>query len=169
VAKESDTGGRTSEGEPGETEKERLDRNFQELLQGLRVALPGVQVLFAFLLILPFQQGYVKVTEFQETVYFGTLLCTAIASACLIAPPVRHRLLFRRGVKDWILFNSNTVVTIGFVFLSVAISGAILLISDFIYDSTAAVVATALVGLALTWFWFASPLLELRRDRRASD
>jgi hypothetical protein len=52
-------------GEPGETEKERLDRNFQELLQGLRVALPGVQVLFAFLLILPFQQGYVKVTEFQ--------------------------------------------------------------------------------------------------------
>jgi hypothetical protein len=169
MVKESDSGGRTREGEPGESEKERLDRNFQELLQGLRVALPGVQVLFAFLLILPFQQGYVKVTEFQETVYFVTLLCTGIASACLIAPPVRHRLLFRRGVKDWILFNSNRVVTVGFVFLAVAISGAILLISDFIYDSTAAVLATLLVGLALAWFWFASPLLELRRDRRASD
>jgi hypothetical protein len=155
--------------EPGETEKERLDRNFQELLQGLRVALPGVQVLFAFLLILPFQQGYVRVTDFQETVYFGTLLCTAIASACLIAPPVRHRLLFRRGVKDWILFNSNKVVTVGFVFLAVAIAGAILLISDFIYDSTAAVLATALIGAALVWFWFASSLVELRRDQRTSD
>jgi VIT1/CCC1 family predicted Fe2+/Mn2+ transporter len=168
VAEQADRDGRTEEGEPGESEKERLDRNFQELLQGLRVALPGVQVLFAFLLILPFQQGYVKVTEFQETVYFGTLLCTAIASACLIAPPVRHRLLFRRGVKDWILFNSNKVVTVGFVFLAVAIAGAILLISDFIYDSTAAVVATVVVGLALGWFWFGSPLLELRRDQRAS-
>lgn len=160
---------KTSGSEPGESEKERLDRNFQELLQGLRVALPGVQVLFAFLLILPFQQGYVKVTPFQEKVYFGTLICTAIASACLIAPPVRHRLLFRQGVKDWILFNSNTVVTIGFVFLAIAISGAILLISDFIYDSTAAVIATALIGASLAWFWFISPLLERRREGIAGD
>ena len=156
-------------GEPGETEKERLDRNFQELLQGLRVALPGVQVLFAFLLILPFQQGYAQVTDFQEKVYFGTLLCTAIASACLIAPPVRHRLLFRQGVKDWILFNSNGVVTVGFVFLALAIAGAVLVISDFIYDSTAAVLATGLTGFILAWLWFASPLFELRRDRMAND
>jgi VIT1/CCC1 family predicted Fe2+/Mn2+ transporter len=156
-------------GEPGETEKERLDRNFQELLQGLRVALPGVQVLFAFLLILPFQQGYVKVTDFQEKVYFATLLCTTIASACLIAPPVRHRVLFRQGVKDWILFDSNKVVTVGFVFLAVAISGAVLLISDFIYDSAAAVIATSLTAIVLVWLWFASPLAELRRDRIAND
>ena len=185
MASERETGERIEDPAPGsraqaadegadgperdESAKERLDRNFQELLQGLRVALPGVQVLFAFLLILPFQQGYVKVTDFQEKVYFGTLLCTAIASACLIAPPVRHRLLFRRGVKDWILFNSNKVVTVGFVFLAVAISGAILLISDFIYDSTLAVVATTLVAVTLAWFWFLSPLLELRRDHGTSD
>lgn len=149
-----------SSSEPGETEKERLDRNFQELLQGLRVALPGVQVLFAFLLVVPFQQGYADVTDFQQKVYFGTLLCTAIASACLIAPPVRHRLLFRQGVKRWILFNSNTVVQVGFVFLAVAMSGVILLISDFIYDSTAAVIATSAVGITLAWLWFASPLIE---------
>ena len=146
--------------ERGESEKERLDRNFQELLQGLRVALPGVQVLFAFLLVVPFQQGYGQVTDFQQTIYFVTLICTAIASACLIAPPVRHRLLFRQGVKDWILFNSNTVVQVGFVFLAIAICGVVVLISDYIYDSTAAVIATGVVGLALTWFWFASPLIE---------
>jgi hypothetical protein len=150
--------------ESGESEKERLDRNFQELLQGLRVALPGVQVLFAFLLVVPFQQGYADVTDFQQKVYFGTLMCTAMASACLIAPPVRHRLLFRQGVKDWILFNSNSIVQIGFVFLAVAICGVILLISDFIYDSTAAVIATAVVGIALAWLWFASPLIERAKE-----
>jgi hypothetical protein len=146
--------------ETGESEKERLDRNFQELLQGLRVALPGVQFLFAFLLILPFQQGYAKVTETQEKVYFGTLICTAIATACLIAPPVRHRLLFRQGEKDWILFNSNNVTQVGFVFLAAAISGAIYLISDYVYDSTAAGIATAGIALVLAWLWFASPLIE---------
>lgn len=150
---------------PGESEKERLDRNFQELLQGLRVALPGVQVLFAFLLIVPFSQGYGDVTSFQETIYFATLICTAIASACLIAPPVRHRLLFRQGVKDWILFNSNTVVTVGFVFLAGAITGVMLLISDYIYESSPApVIATAVVGLLLGWLWFASPILERIRE-----
>ena len=150
--------------ETDESEKERLDRNFQELLQGLRVALPGVQVLFAFLLVVPFQQGYADVTEFQQKVYFGTLLCTAIASACLIAPPVRHRLLFRQGVKDWILFNSNSVVQVGFVFLAIAICGAIVLISDYIYDSTAAVLATGVVGILLAWLWFISPLIERAKE-----
>ncbi|HEX6116401.1 MAG TPA: DUF6328 family protein [Solirubrobacterales bacterium] len=153
-----------SSSESGETEKERLDRNFQELLQGLRVALPGVQVLFAFLLVVPFQQGYADVTDFQQKIYFGTLLCTAVASACLIAPPVRHRLLFRQGVKDWILFNSNSVVQVGFVFLAIAISGVILLISDFIYDSTAAVIATTGIGLILAWLWFVSPLIERAKE-----
>jgi hypothetical protein len=161
----SQTETETSGAQPGESEKERLDRNFDELLQGLRVALPGVQVLFAFLLVLPFQQGYLKITEFQETVYFVTLACTAIASACLIAPPVRHRILFRQGVKDWILFNSNRVVTVGFVFLAIAITGAILLISDFIYDpNTTSVIATIVIALVLAWLWFGSPLVERAQE-----
>ena len=154
-----------SSAEPGVSEKERLDRNFQELLQGLRVALPGVQVLFAFLLVVPFQQGYANVTDFQQTIYFITLMCTAIATACLIAPPVRHRLLFRQGVKDWILFNSNSIVQVGFVFLAVAIAGVILLISDFIYESSAVpIIATLAIGSALAWLWFGSALIERARE-----
>ena len=161
----SQTETKTSSGkERGESEKERLDRNFQELPQGLRVALPGVQFLFAFLLILPFQDAYEDVTPFQEKVYFATLICTAIATACLIAPPVRHRVLFRQGVKDWILFNSNTVVQVGFVFLALAISGVMLLIADFIYDSTAAVLATAGIAILLAWLWFVSPLIERAKE-----
>ncbi len=166
---ESKTAGdNQSDGEHGESEKERLDRNFQELLQGLRVALPGVQVLFAFLLVLPFQQGFLEVNQFQKSVYFATLACTAIASACLIAAPVRHRLLFREGVKDWILFDSNRVVTVGFVFLGVAITGAILLVSDFIYDEWAATFATAGIALILAWLWFISPLVERAREGASS-
>lgn len=152
----------------GESEKERLDRNFQELLQGLRVALPGVQFLFAFLLILPFQNRYAEVTAFQEKIYFGTLICTSIATVCLIAPPVRHRLLFRQGVKDWILFDSNRVVQVGFGFLAVAIVGVIFLIGDFIYDSAAGGIAAAGIAVVLVWLWFGSPLVERRRGGRGS-
>lgn len=146
-----------------ETEKERLDRNFQELLQGLRVALPGVQVLFAFLLILPFQGRYTEVTPFQEKVYFGTLLCTALASTCLIAAPVRHRLLFRLGVKEWIVFNTNRFVVVGFGFLATAIAGAILLVSDFLFNTPTAAIATAVVAIALGWTWFLAPLMQRER------
>ena len=158
-----------SSGESGESEKERLDRNFQELLQGLRVALPGVQFLFAFLLILPFQQGYTDVTEFQEKIYFGALICTAIATACLIAPPVRHRLLFRQGVKDWILFNSNSVVQVGFVFLALAICAVLVLIADYIYSSTAAVLASGGIAILLAWLWFVSPLIERAKEGSESS
>ena len=166
----SQTETKTASGkQEGESEKERLDRNFQELLQGLRVALPGVQFLFAFLLILPFQDSYEEVTAFQEKIYFGTLICTGIATACLIAPPVRHRLLFRQGVKDWILFNSNSVVQVGFVFLAIAICGVIVLIADYIYDSTAAVLASGGLGILLAWLWFVSPLIERAKEGSESS
>ncbi len=82
-----------------ETEEERLDRNLSELLQELRVALPGVQVLFAFLLAVPFQQGFEKITPFQKDVYFGTLICTAISAVMLISPSAYHRLTFRYQQK----------------------------------------------------------------------
>ena len=78
-----------------ESEEERLDRNLMELLQELRVVLTGIQVLFAFLLILPFQQGWSTVTDFEQTVYFITLLLIAASSVCLIAPTARHRMRFR--------------------------------------------------------------------------
>ena len=93
-----------------ETEAERLDRNLGELLQELRVALPGVQVLFAFLLAVPFQQNFTKITDFQETVYFVTLLLTALSAVLLIAPSAYHRMTFRMQQKDDLVFLANRLV-----------------------------------------------------------
>jgi hypothetical protein len=147
-----------------ETENERLDRNLEELFAGLRVALPGVQVLFAFLLVLPFQQQFPQVTAFQEKVYFGTLLCTAAASIMLIGPSARHRVQFRQNDKAYIVFTANRLAIAGLSFLALAMIGAILLISDFLFGTATAVGSTAAVATALGWAWFASPLA--RRMRR---
>jgi hypothetical protein len=148
-----------------ETAIERLDRNLEELLAGIRVALPGVQVLFAFLLVLPFQQQFDDVTSFQEKVYFGTLLCTAVASILLIAPSARHRVQFRRGDKAYIVFTANRLALSGLGFLGLAMTGAILLISDFLFGAAVAVCSTAAVGVGLAWVWFASPLMRRLRHR----
>ena len=152
----------TGGGAPGrdETETERLDRNLEELYAGLRVALPGVQVLFAFLLVLPFQQQFDTISAFDEKVYFGTLLATTAASLCLIATSVRHRLRFRRGDKEWVVLSGNRLAITGLGFLGLAISGAILLVSDVLFGVATAAVATASVAGLLIWLWFASPLLR---------
>lgn len=147
-----------------ETEKERLDRNLEELLAGLRVALPGVQVLFAFLLVLPFQSGFPDVTEFQEKVYFGTLLSTGLASAMLIAPSARHRLRFRQDDKAYVVFSANRLTIAGLIFLGLGMTGAILLVSDYLFSALTATLAVLLVGGALLWAWFVSPLLRHIRD-----
>jgi hypothetical protein len=141
-----------------ETEKERLDRNLNELLQELRVALPGVQVLFAFLLAVPFQQGFEKITSFQKDVYFATLICTAISTVMLISPPAYHRLTFRYQQKRKLVFYSNRFAIIGLGFLALAMTGAILLITDVLFSTAAAVVVTALTVLAFAIFWFGLPL-----------
>src|SRR3954447_8199858 len=97
-----------------ETEKERLDRNMSELLQELRVVLPGVQVLFAFLLTVPFQQGFQKATDFQKDVYLVTLLLTALSSALLMAPSAYPRLEFRQDDKKHIVFTANKFAIAGY-------------------------------------------------------
>src|SRR4051812_38150022 len=96
-----------------ETEEERLDRNLGELLQELRVALPGVQVLFAFLLTVSFQQRFTSLTRTQEKVYFATLMCTALSAALLIAPTAYHRLTFRYQQKEHLVFLANRLAIIG--------------------------------------------------------
>jgi hypothetical protein len=151
-AKELPTDGRR------ETQKERLDRNLNELLMGLRVALPGVQVLFAFLLVLPFQQRFSEVTRFQEKVYFATLLCTAAASVLLIAPSARHRIQFRQDDKAYVVFTANQLAIAGLAFLGLAVVGAVLLVSDFLFSTAFAIVCTAAVAGILGWAWFGSPL-----------
>jgi hypothetical protein len=149
-----------------ETPQERLNRNYEELLAGLRVALPGVQVLFAFLLILPFQSRFVGLTAFQEKVYFASLLCTAFASVLLIAPPARHRIRFRQEDKAYVVFTANRLAIGGFGLLGLGIVGTILLVSELLFGAATAAVATAAVGLLLTWLWFASPLMRGRREAR---
>jgi len=148
-----------------ESEGERLDRNLSEMLQELRVALPGVQVLFAFLLAVPFQQNFTKITQFQETVYFATLLLTAISAALLIAPSAYHRMTFRQQQKDHLIFLANKFAIAGLGFLALAMTGAIMLITDVLYGSTATAITagTALLVFILLWY-----LLPLKR-RLASE
>ena len=141
-----------------ETEEERLDRNLSELLQELRVALPGVQVLFAFLLAVPFQQNFTKITPFQEKVYFATLLLTAISAILLISPSAYHRLTFRMQQKDHLVFLANRFAIAGLGALALAMTGAIVLITDVLYGPTATVVTGALALFTFALFWYALPL-----------
>ncbi|MDX6595575.1 MAG: hypothetical protein QOI72_957 [Solirubrobacterales bacterium] len=141
-----------------ETEEERLDRNLGELLQELRVALPGVQVLFAFLLAVPFQQNFTKITPFQEKVYFATLLLTAISAILLISPSAYHRLTFRMQQKDHLVFLANRFAIAGLGALALAMTGAIVLITDVLYGPTATAVTGALALFTFALFWYALPL-----------
>jgi hypothetical protein len=149
----------------GESEEERLDRNLMELLQELRVASIGVQFLFAFLLVVPFQQGFLEVTDFEKRVYYVTLLLTAAAGICLMAPVARHRLRFRDQDKKWIVASSHKYAIAGMALLALAISGVILLISHYVYDDATAAVVTVATLLGIGWVWFGAPLVrELRED-----
>lgn len=147
-----------------ESEEERLDRNLDELFQGLRVALPGIQVLFAFLLVVPFQQGWETVTQFERSIYYVTLLLTASACVCLIAPVARHRIRFRELDKEWIVRSSNRLAIAGLALMGAAICGALLLVSHVVYDSAAVGIVPAAFGALILWIWFGAPLLRELRD-----
>ena len=147
-----------------ESEEERLDRNLNELLQGLRVALPGVQVLLAFLLVVPFQQGWEGVTEFERTVYYITLVLTAGACICLIAPTSRHRIRFRELDKEWIVKSSNRLAIAGLALMGAAICGVILLVSHVVYDGAVVWIVPSTVALLMFWAWFGAPLMRELRD-----
>ena len=148
-----------------ETEQERLDRNLEQLLGELRVALPGVQVLFAFLLVVPFNQRFADITSFQQTVYFVTLLCATAACACLIAPTAHHRIEFREQDKERIVFGGNRLAIVGLGLLATAMTGAITLVTDFLYSSTTTTIAAALVALLFATLWYGIPLRRLAQDR----
>ncbi len=155
-----------------ETPLERADRNLAELLGELRVALPGVQVLFAFLLIVPFNTGFDDATAFQRDVYLFTLVCTAFASVLLIAPSMNHRIEFRRGDKDHLVRMSNRLTIAGLSFVALAITSAMLLVSDYVFGTTEAIVTTTAIALAIVLLWFALPLgrlWQLARQRAEAD
>jgi hypothetical protein len=150
-----------------ETELERYDRNLIELMGELRVALPGVQVLFAFLLVVPFNQRFGRTTTFERDLYFAALLCTLLASILLIAPTVIHRLEFRRGQKAYIVRTANRLTIVGLAVFAVAMTCAIALVTLYLFGAATAIVTTAVAALAFSGFWFVMPLARLRASDRA--
>jgi len=152
-----------------ESEAERLDRNLSELLQELRVALPGVQVLFAFLLAVPFQQNFTQITPFQEKTYFATLLLTALSAALLISPSAYHRMTFRMQQKDELVFLANKLAIAGLGCLALAMTGAIMLITDVLFAAVTTAVFSAGALAVFVLLWYAMPLrrrLSLKRPGR---
>ena len=144
-------------------ESERSDRQMAELLQELRVALPGVQILFAFLLTVPFAQGFEKVTSFQRTLFFITMLATAASTVCLIAPTATHRLRFHQNDRRYVIESANRLLIAGLVFLGIAIVGAVMLITDYLFGLGSHWIWPTLVALAILALWFARPLVRRLR------
>jgi Family of unknown function (DUF6328) len=148
-----------------EKDPEDLDRELIELLNELRIALPGVQVLFAFLLIVPFSNGWDQVTEVQRYVYFTSFLCAAASSACLIAPSVIHRLRWREGDKEHLLVTSNRLAIAGAVFLAAGMTATVFLITDVLFKNAWAAVVASVVGFSFAWLWFGLGLIRELRDK----
>jgi hypothetical protein len=135
----------------------RLDRELNELLQELRVALPGVQVLFAFLLTIPFAQRFTTISDAQKTAYFIAFLSTGIATALLIAPSAYHRIQWRQRDKERLLRTSTVLTLLGLAFLTVAMASTVYVVTDVLYDTTWAVVIGAIAVVVFASFWFVLP------------
>ena len=159
MADEKDNGTDTSGGED-ESQSERVNRELIELLNELRVALPGVQVLFAFLLAVPFATGFKETTDFQRALFFGTLVSTAIASALLIAPSAYHRINFRERDKERMLLTSNKLTLAGLFFLALSIVAAVALIGDFIYGPAVPIVSVGAGVVMFATLWLVLPLVR---------
>jgi hypothetical protein len=152
--------------EDTETEKERLDRQLAELLQGLRVAVTGVQVLFAFLLTVPFSAGFNKLDDLGLRLFFVSLVTAAIASICFIAPAAQHRVLFREGLKDELVHRSNRYGIWGAVALSFSMSAACAVVVRAFWSHGLSIGLGVAVLALCVWAWFGQPYMTLRRKGR---
>lgn len=150
-----------------ETQDQRYDRELLELLNEVRVAMPGVQVLFGFLLAVPFQQRFGETTAFQRDVYAITLLCSAAATAFLVAPVAYHRLMFRRRDKPLIIEQGNASLLAGLAFLGLAMTGAVLLVADVLFHTATMAAMAAGVGLLFAGLWFVPGLTRRLSGRRS--
>ena len=142
----------------GSEEERKRDRQMLELLNELRVALPGVQILFAFLLTVPFSVRFERLTAFQHDVYYLTLIATALSAACLIAPSSAHRIRFHKGERTWLVESANRLMIAGLVFLAGALGGSVLLITDIMFDGVRVWIYTGAVWLFIVGLWFFRPL-----------
>jgi hypothetical protein len=144
-----------------ETEKDRLNRNLEQLLQELRVVLPGVQVLFAFLLAVPFSTRFNEVDGFERVVFFVALIFTAISVVLLMAPSIQHRILFRHDQKPYLVRTGTLLTIAGMTALAVAMTLAIVLVADFLYGYWAASIVALVAVASIATIWYALPI-----DRR---
>lgn len=152
------------QGSADESPKERVDRELHELLEEVRVAIPGAEVLFAFLLGIAFTERFSSVTSLQRIVYFAVLSITAAATALLMTPTTHHRLRFRDGDKERMLFTLSRAVIAALILLSLAVSGTIFLVGDVLYSFTVAALAGGTAFAWFTWFWFCIPLFRRVRS-----
>ena len=147
-----------------EDEDERLDRELIELLNELRVALPGVQVLFAFLLAVPFSQRFEQTTDLQRDAFMVALLSTLAGSVFLIAPSAYHRIRFRDRDKEALLQISNTFAIVGMVFLAIGMTSVVFLVTDMIFKGPVTAVVTSVTAGLFALVWFVLPLVRKSRD-----
>ena len=148
-----------------ETPKERADRELIELLNELRIVLPGVTVLFAFLLAVPFAKGWAKVTTFQRDVFVAAFLATGVSVALLTAPSSYHRLRFREGNKERLVHIGNRLTIAGIAVFAVALEAVVLLVIDYVVSLGAAIAATVCLTVFVVALWYGLPLYARLRGR----
>jgi hypothetical protein len=153
-----------SDDPPDESPRQRLDRNTIELLNELRVAATGIQVLFAFLLIVPFNAGFRTVDSFERGVYFATLICIAISAILLLAPAIHHRILFRQHQRPYLIWLANRLVILAMIFLAAGLTGILLLVSDVVIGGPWGPVIGALTAVLVIGVWFGIPLSRRERE-----
>ena len=145
-----------------ETPAQRADRNFNDILQELRVTQTGVQVLFSLLLTVPFTQRFDRVTDFQKDVYFVALLLAAATTILLVAPVSVHRLVFHTGEKPWVVKVSSRLAVAGLVMLCLTLTTVLLFVSDVLFEDTVATLTATVFAAVTVTLWFVPPLLRLR-------
>ena len=150
-----------------ETPKERVDRELIELLNELRVVLPGVTVLFAFLLAVPFAKGWPKVTPFERDVFVVAVIATGAAIAFLTAPSSYHRLRFRQGGKDKLVKSGNVLAILGIAAFAIALEAVVLLVVSYVLSRSAGIAAAGGIGGLVLILWYGLPFAAAMRDRRA--
>jgi predicted membrane channel-forming protein YqfA (hemolysin III family) len=142
----------------GERSKETLDQEWGELVNEHRLAMPGVQVLFAFLLILPFQNRFERLTDQQTYVYYAALLCATAAIVLLITPTAAHRIRWRHQDKEALLRMSTRAAIAATVFIAAAMTASVYLITDVLFGEPATVIVASALTAAFVFFWYAFPL-----------
>lgn len=163
----------TASGRPGETSAERYDRNLMDLLQELRVATLGVQVLFGFLLALPFTTRFGTLHPWQRWLYIGVIMVSSISIALLVAPVAYHRVLFRRHQIDYLLKVANKLAIWGLVAVGLAVCGAVLLVTSYVEAGIPAGVMVGALVVLIGSLWFVLPLARRLKapppDEAAAD